>query len=176
VHSEHEMEELVAIAKIVRTRGLRGEVIADVLTDFPERFDGLEDVTGLFASGERADLKIENFWFQKDRVILKFAGYDSVESAETLRNTEICVADSDAVELDKDEYFDWELEGCAVETIEGEKVGIVEHLLRTGGTEVLVVQGDDKEYLIPFAETICVDVDIENKLIRIDPPEGLLEF
>lgn len=170
------MEELVAIAKIVRTRGLRGEVIADVLTDFPERFDGLEDVTGLLPSGERSDLKIENFWFQKDRVVLKFAGYDSVESAETLRNTEICVADSKAVQLDEGEYFDWELEGLAVETIEGENVGIVQHLLRTGGTEVLVVQGDEKEYLIPFAETICVDVDTENKLIRIDPPEGLLEF
>lgn len=176
MHSEHKMEELVAVAKIVRTRGLRGEVIADVLTDFPERFDELEDVTGLLPSGERAKLKIENFWFQKDRIVLKFAGYDSVESAETLRNTEICVADSDVVELGEGEYFEWELAGCAVETIEGEKVGIVEHLLRTGGTEVLVIRGDDKEYLIPFAETICVDVDIENKLIRIDPPEGLLEF
>lgn len=170
------MEELVAIAKIVRTRGLRGEVIADVLTDFPERFDGLEVVTGLFPSGKRSGLKIENFWFQKDRVVLKFAGYDSVESAETLRNMEICIADSEAVELDEGEYFDWELEGSAVETIEGENVGIVQHLLRTGGTEVLVVQGDNKEFLIPFAETICVEVDIESKLIRIDPPEGLLEF
>lgn len=176
MRSEHKMEELVAIAMIVRTRGLRGEVIADVLTDFPERFDGLEDVTGLLPNGERSDLKIENFWFQKDRVVLKFVEYDSVESAETLRNVEICVPDSEAVQLDEGEYFDWELEGSAVETIEGENVGIVQHLLRTGGTEVLVVQGDEKEYLIPFAETICVDVDTENKLIRIDPPEGLLEF
>ncbi len=170
------MEELIAIAKIVRTRGLRGEVIADVLTDFPERFDGLEDVTGLSPDGERVELKIENFWFQKGRVILKFAGFDSVESAEKLRNTEICVSDADAVELNEGEYFDWELKDCGVETLEGEAVGKVDHVLRTGGTEVLVVQGDEKEYLIPFAETICVEVDVENKLIRIDPPEGLLEF
>lgn len=170
------MEELVAIAKIVKTRGLRGEVIAEVLTDFPERFDGLEDVTGVFPAGERAGLKIENFWFQKDRVVLKFEGYDSVESAEALRNTEICVADSEAVELDAGEFFDWELEGCSVETIEGEKIGTVRELMRTGGTEILVVDGNGREFLVPFAEAICVEVDVEGKMIRIDPPEGLLEF
>ncbi len=48
--------------------------------------------------------------------------------------------------------------------------------MRTGGTEMLVVDGRSKEYLIPFANAICVEVDIENKLIRVDPPEGLLEF
>jgi ribosomal 30S subunit maturation factor RimM len=48
--------------------------------------------------------------------------------------------------------------------------------MRTGGTELLEIAGETKEYLIPFAEAICMDVDIENKLIRIDPPEGLLEF
>ena len=48
--------------------------------------------------------------------------------------------------------------------------------MRTGGTELLIVEGETKEYLIPFAEAICVEVDIENELIRIDPPEGLLEF
>lgn len=176
MHSEHKMEELVAIAKIIKTRGLRGEVIAEVLTDFPGRFDDLEDVTGLFPSGKRRDLKIENFWFQKDRVVLKFEGYDSVESAETLRNTEICVADSEAVELGEGEFFDWELEGCSVETIDGEKIGIVRELMRTGGTEILVVDGSGREFLIPFAEAICVDVDVEGKMIRIDPPEGLLEF
>lgn len=170
------MQELVAIAKIVKTRGLRGEVVADVLTDFPERFDDLEDVIGLAPNGERRELKIENFWFQKNRVILKFAGFDSVNDAESLRETEICVDESDAVELKDDEFFDWQLAGCRLETQEGETVGEVREVMRTGGTEILVVAGSGKEYLIPFAESICTEVDIEKKLIRIDPPEGLLEF
>jgi len=55
-------------------------------------------------------------------------------------------------------------------------IGEVRELMRTGGTELLVVAGETKEYLIPFANAICVEVDIENKLIRVDPPEGLLEF
>lgn len=170
------MEELVAVANIVRTRGLKGEVVADILTDFPERFDSLTDVVGVRESGERIELKIEKFWFQNERVIFKIAGYDSIEKAETLRNVEICVPEDEAVELDDDEFFDWELAGCKVETIDGITIGVVRELMRTGGTELLVVEGEAKEFLIPFAEAICVEVNIENKLIRIDPPEGLLEF
>lgn len=169
------MEELISIAKIARTRGLKGEVVADVLTDFPERFEELETVIAVRENGEREGLKIEKFWFQNDRVVLKFAGIDSIEKAETLRNSEICVPESEAVELESDEYFDWQLAGCKVETVDGESVGTVREVMRTGGTELLVVEGV-KEFLIPFANAICVEVDIENRLIKIDPPEGLLEF
>ncbi|MEQ1604348.1 MAG: ribosome maturation factor RimM [Pyrinomonadaceae bacterium] len=168
--------DLVAIANIVRTRGLKGEVVADMLTDFPERFESLVDVIGVRESSERLELKIEKFWFQNGRVILKFVGFDTIERSETLRNVEICVPESDAVELGEGEFFDWELAGCRVETIDGTQIGEVRELMRTGGTELLVVAGELKEYLIPFAEAICIEVDVENKLIKIDPPEGLLEF
>src|SRR5215207_4010274 len=153
--------ELVAVAKIVRSRGLRGELVADVLTDFPERFEGLETVTALLPDGESRLLKIENFWFQKGRVIFKFAGFDSIEQSETLRNAEICIPESETIELEEDEFFDWELEDCEVETVEGEKIGRVKELMRTGGTELLVVEGAEKEYLIPFAVSVCTEVDVE---------------
>ncbi len=168
--------DFVAIAKVAKTRGLRGEVVAELLTDFPERFEGLVDVTGILPNGERVELKIERYFFQNGRIVLKFAGYDTIEQGEELRGVEISVPESEAVELETDEFFDWQLEGCRVETIGGETIGTVRELLRTGGTEVLIVAGTDKDYMIPFAERICVDVDVESKLIRIDPPEGLLEF
>ncbi len=167
---------LVAVAKIVRPRGLKGEVVAEILTDFPERFETLETVTAVRPGDERSELTIEKFWFQNDRVILKFAGYESVESGETLRGTEICVPESDAVSLDEGEYFDWELIGCRVETVHGDDIGRVRELMRTGGTELLVIDSETKEYLIPFAESICVEVDIKNNLIKVDPPDGLLDF
>ena len=170
------MEDLVAIAKIKKPRGLRGEVVAELLTDFPNRFDGLETVTGVTEDGTRSDLKIEEFWFQNERIVLRFAGYDSVEAAETLRDVEICVLESEATELAEGEYFDWQLEGCEVETVGGESIGRVRGVMRTGGTEILVVENAGKEYLIPFANEICTEVDIEGKKIRVDPPEGLLEF
>lgn len=170
------MEELVAIARIVKPRGLRGELVGELLTDFPERFEALETVVGLFPDGTRRDLKIEDAWFQKDRIVLRFAGIDSIDEAEKLRGTEICVPEADAVELDEDEFFDWQLEGCEVRTVEDERIGTVREVMRTGGTENLVVGDGEREFLIPFAGSICTEVDVEKKLIRVDLPEGLLEF
>lgn len=170
------MDELVAVAKITKTRGLRGEVVCDILTDFPERFDDLRDVIAMMPDGKRRELKIEHHFFQNGRVILRFAGFDSIELGETLRGAEICVPETDAIELEEDEFFDWQLAGCLVETIDGTPIGEVTEMMRTGGTELLVVRGEAKDYLIPFAEAICVEVDVENKLIRVDPPDGLLEF
>ena len=170
------MSELVAIARVARPQGLRGEMVADLLTMFPERFEGLKDVAGLMPDGEQVELKIERARFQKGRVILKFAGFDTIEAAEKLRNAEICVAEDEAVELEAGEFFDWELEGCLVKTVEGKEIGSVRELMRTGGTEILVIAGGGKELLVPFAETICPEVDVENKLIVIDPPAGLLEL
>jgi 16S rRNA processing protein RimM len=169
-------EDLIAIAKLAKPRGLRGEIVGDVLTDFPERFDGLKQVLAVAPNGETSELEIERFWFQKNRIVFKFTGYDSIEAVEELRNYEICVAEAEAVELETDEFFDWDLENCAVETVEGVKLGTVKEVMRTGGTEVLVVTGETKEYLIPFAETICTEIDVENKLIKVDAPEGLLDF
>ncbi len=168
------MSDLVAIARVAKPRGLKGEVVADVLTDFPERFEVLEKVTAVLEHDERRELKIEDHWFQNERIVLKFAGVDSIDAAETIRNAEICVAESEAVELDSGEFYDWQLEGCEVVTVDGEKIGTVREVMRTGGTENLVVDGE-REYLIPFAETICVEVEIGKRRIVVDPPEGLLE-
>ncbi|MBX3289248.1 MAG: ribosome maturation factor RimM [Acidobacteria bacterium] len=170
------MTDLVAIAKIARPRGIRGEVIADLLTDFPERFEGLKAVTAVLPDGERRELEIDGLRFQNGRILLKLAGIDSVEAAESLRDAEICIDESDAVELEDGEFYDWQLEGCVVETAEGKSLGKVREVMRTGGTDILVVTGGEKEYLIPFAEAICTTVDIDDKLIVVDPPEGLLEF
>lgn len=167
---------LVVIAHTVKTRGLKGELVAELMTDFPQRFNGLEDVIAKMPDGTLRKLKIESFFFQKGRIVLKFAGVDSVETGAELKNADICVTAAESVRLESDEFFDWQLVGCMVETIRGEPVGLVREVMRTGGTEILVVDGTDKEYLIPFARAICVEVDIENEMIRVDPPEGLLEF
>ena len=169
------MTDLIVIARIARPRGIRGELVAEVLTDFPERFDGLRAATAVLPNGGRRELKIENAWFQNERIVLKFEGIDSIEAGEDLRDAEICVPESDAVALDEGEFFDWQLEGCVAVTVDGERLGTIKGLMRTGGTEVLVIEGE-REYLVPFAESICTEVDIENKRIVIDPPEGLLEF
>lgn len=169
-------EELIAVARVVRVRGVRGEVAAHLLTDFPERFDGLEELVAIDAAGARRTLAIEKSWLHGGRVILKFAGYDSPEAAQVLVGRELAVPETDAVELDEDEYYDWQLIDCRVETIDKREVGRVAEVLHTGAAPVLVVREGKRENLIPLAESICVEIDTAAKLIRVDPPEGLIEF
>ena len=169
-------EELIAVARVVKVRGVRGEVAAHLLTDFPERFDGLEELYAIDAAGTRETLAIENSWLHGGRVILKFAGYDSPEEAQVLVGRELAVPQADAVELGEGEFYDWQLIDCRVETIDKKDVGSVAEVLHTGAAPVLVVRDGTREHLIPLAESICVEIDTETKLIRVDPPEGLLEM
>jgi 16S rRNA processing protein RimM len=169
-------EELIAVARIVKTRGVRGEVAAHLLTDFPERFDGLEELIAVDAAGKRETLAIEKSWLHGGCVILKFAGYESPEAAQVLVGRELAVPEQDAVELEDDEFYDWQLIDCRVETIDKRELGRVTEVLHTGAAPVLVVKDGAREHLLPLAESICVEVDLEAKFIRVDPPEGLLEF
>ena len=72
----------IAIARIARTRGNRGEVLADLYTDFPDRFDALEEVWLEFADGRLQHMSLEDTWEHKGRIVLKFLGVDSISSAE----------------------------------------------------------------------------------------------
>ena len=75
-------DDLIVVARIARTRGLRGEVVADLLTDFPGRFEALERVIAIAPDGSRRSLQIEEHWFQARRIIFKFAGYDSIDDGQ----------------------------------------------------------------------------------------------
>ncbi|MCA1634798.1 MAG: ribosome maturation factor RimM [Acidobacteria bacterium] len=171
--------ELIAVARTVKVRGLKGEVVADLLTDFPERFEGLEDLIAVAPAGSRRLLALERHWFQNGRVIFKFKGYDTPETARSLVGLELAVPESEAVELEEGEFYDWQLEGCRAETVGGVPLGTVREVLHTGGESPVLIIGDDKtgrEHLVPFVESICVEVDVEGGLIRVDAPEGLIEL
>lgn len=176
IEMEAGSSELVIIARAVRPRGLKGEIVAELLTDFPDRFEDVEELVLVSPQGERTTKRLEDYWFQNDRVILKLAGYDDVEAAKELAGFEFAVPESERVPLPADHYYDWELEGCTV-MVGAESIGTVKSVLKTGGTEILVVAGESgKERLIPFAESIVLKVDAEQKTIVVDPPEGLLDL
>ena len=169
-------DDLVVIARAVRTHGLKGQVVAELLTDFPERFEDIDQLVLVAPSGQRRLIQLEDYWFQKDRVVLKFAGYDDVERAKELVGYDFAVHESERVPLAEDEFYDWELEGCTVKV--GEKdIGKVRSVMRTGGAVILVVTDNSgKEHLIPLAASIVVEVDKVAKAIVVDPPEGLLDL
>lgn len=169
--------ELVAVASVAKPRGLRGEVAADLLTDFPGRFERLSELIAIFPGGARRRLRLEGQWPHGDRVVLKFEGFDTPEEAAALAGCELAVPEAEAVELEEGAYYDWQLEGCRVETVEGRQLGTVFEVLHTGGeAPVLVIRDEqNREHLVPLAESICVGIDVGRKLIRVDAPEGLLE-
>ena len=82
------------------------------------------------------------------------------------------------VQLPEGQFYDWELDDCAVETTSGQRVGRVREVMRVeGGVEMLVVEGDKRrEHLIPMVQSIVIDIDTAQKRILIDPPPGLLEL
>jgi len=175
--SEETRDDLIIVARAVRTRGLKGELLADVLTDFPERFERVSQLTGVSASGERKHFELENHWFQNDRMVLKFAGYDSIESATGLVGYEFGLPLTERVELAEDEFYDWELEGCLVENSLGLTIGKVREVMRTGGVELLVVENEERgEIFVPMVASIVTEIDVSGKKILIDPPEGLLDL
>ena len=170
-------DDLIVVARVARTRGLRGEVVADLYTDFPGRFEDLANVIAIAPDGSRRSLQIEEHWFHGNRIVFKFAGYDSIDEAKELPGLQLAIPSSERIELPEDTFYEWELAGCSVEALDGKVIGQVREVMRTGGVEILVVAGDEgREFLIPMAHDICVEIDVEQKIVRIDPPEGLLEL
>ncbi len=170
-------EEMITVARIARPQGIRGEVIADLLTDFPERFARLTEVRVVWPNGKVADLGLERARPHLGRIILKLKGYDSRNEAESLRAVRVIVARGQLVQLPADNYYDFDLVDCVVSTAAGLAVGKVTGVHNFGAAPLLVVRGDDeKERLIPLASSICTEVDVAHKRIVIEPPDGLLDL
>ncbi len=166
-----------AIARIVRPRGIRGEVLAEIHTDFPARFHQLENVWLSFADQRRRLFALKECWEHKGRIVLKLGGVDSIPAAQELIGAWVEIEAEDAVHLPEGTYFDHELSGCTVVTVEGQVIGTVREVLRIPGNNQLVVDGGPAgEILIPAHEGICKSVSVPEKRIVIEPPEGLLDL
>ena len=167
----------IVIARVVKARGIRGEVSCVVETDFPERFSSLKEARLWMPDGTRRILKVEDQWFHQDRVILKFEGHDTMTAARSLVGGRVVISEHDLKPLIEGEFFEYQLIGSDAVSSDGQDLGQVTGLLRTGGTDVLVLRsGDGRERLIPFADEICISVDVNAKLITVDLPDGLLQL
>ena len=172
----------MAVARIAKPQGRRGEVAAEVLTDFPERFEKRGPVY-LGDPGQAPEaVELEDAWPHKGRMILKFSGVDSIDDAERLRGKLVLIPMEEKATLPSGSYYVWELVGCRVLRTSGgadEEIGIVTEVGRTGGADLLHVAAAGnrgRELLIPLAQAICTRIDTKAKAIWIDPPDDLLEL
>jgi len=171
-------EGFVAIARIVRPHGRKGEVAAEILTDFPARFAGLRQIFLENPGSLPTPTRLESTWLHKGRIILKFSGVESISQAAQLRGALVLIPRRERVKLTANAYYLWELIGCHVVAQyggESEELGTVTDVELTPGTHLLHVETAQGEVLIPLAEAICKRIDVTRKIINIDPPQGLLE-
>ena len=180
-----EEAEFVTIARVAKTQGRHGEVAATLLTDFPELFETRRKLFALggaastkqsgAAEPSRRKLELDEHWFHKGMVVLKFAGVDSISDAETLVGCEIQVPRSERAALGSDEFYVSDLIGCTV-TDSGREIGRIKDVqFGSGEAPLLVIEGE-KEYLVPFAAAYIEKIALEQKRLEMKLPEGLLEL
>lgn len=176
--SKPSWEKLVIIGEVARTHGRWGEVIINPMTDVLERFQELEQVYIEDEAGQVISLQIEQVRFQKGRPVLKFQGVSSIGEAEGLAGKELGIPESELIELPDGSWFHFQLIGCRVSDRRWGELGVVEEIMETGGTDVLVVRdpSSKEEQLIPFCKEICRDIDTDKGQIEIDAPEGLVKL
>jgi 16S rRNA processing protein RimM len=179
------MNEFLAVARVVRPHGRKGEVLAEILTDFPERFQKSRAVFLEKSAFRPEPALVEKASIHKGRFILKFAGIDSIEQASSLRGLHVLIPGEQRAPLPPHRYYLWELQGCRVVRqrsggLAPVEIGIVTEVeTGTRGVDLLHVAllgARQKEALIPLVQSICKTIDVEAKFITIDPPEDLLEL
>ncbi len=156
----------LVIARVVSPQGNRGEVKAEVVTDFPERF---ETTSAVFVGPEHRRYELERFRLIDGAVVLKLRGVDSIDQAEHLRGQLVEVPEEEAVSLPPDHYFWHQILGLRVVTPQGEFLGTVDEILRTGSNDVYVVHGPRGELLIPAIRQVVKSVDLARGTLTVEP-------
>jgi 16S rRNA processing protein RimM len=182
---DHE-EQWVVVARLVRPQGRHGELLADILTDFPERFAERRNLTLLPANDTKVPIQqvtLESHWLHKGRVVLKFAGVDTISDADLLRGREVAVPRDQRTALDDDSVYISDLIGCQVFDVNNQEMKAIGEIADVDreitSTPLLVLRpagsaNASEELLIPFVKAYLRRVDLENKRIEMSLPEGLL--
>ena len=172
--------EFVAVARIVRPQGRRGEVLADILTDFPEKFSQRTQLwLGIDGASALREYALEEHWFHKGRVVFKFSGIDSISDAEELNGKLVQIPVESRGLLDPGSFYVSDLVGSKVTDLasDGRVIGVIADVKQTtGAAPLLVVKDDNNEYEIPFAQEYVVRFDAETKRLEMNLPQGMLKI
>jgi 16S rRNA processing protein RimM len=190
-------DEWVWLARVKRTQGRKGEVFADLLTDFPEKFAQRRQLwllreavsapknpaadDDLSVPPPPREVELAHHWLHKGGVVLHFMGVDSISEAETLAGMIVAIRLEERAALADDEMYIGDLIGCVlvdVAGVEAVTVGEIEDVDRSAGpVAILVVRGSaTDEILIPFAKDFLRRVDLDAKRVEMALPEGLVDL
>ena len=184
-------ENWVWLARIRRSQGRKGEVFADILTDFPEKFAERKRlwliadpdsprVRSSAAGPLPREVELTAHWLHKGGVVLHFAQSGSISDAETLAGLIVAIPLEQRAPLAEDEVYIGDLIGCALVDVAGAEpvtIGEIADVDRTAGVVALLVvnpPGSKEEILVPFAKSYLRRIDVEAKRIEMALPEGLV--
>jgi 16S rRNA processing protein RimM len=166
---------LLVVASVGRTHGLDGEVLADAVTDFPERLRAGLRVVWRSGTSERS-LTIRLVRPHGRRIRLSFEGVETLDAARSLAGGDLCVPEAEAVPAPEGFYYEHEVAGFRCVDAAGRDLGTVTALEKTAGGPMLTVAARGRETLVPWTRPIVVDVDRNARRIVLDPPEGLFDL
>ena len=167
---------MALVGRIARAHGIRGQVIVNAETDFPE--ERFQPGAELFIErgGTVEAIRLSTVRFHRDRPVIGIEGVATMTDAQALAGRELRVPAEQLAVLPAGVFYRHDLVGCRVETRSGATVGIVQDVEGTPGRSRLVVDGAPGEILVPLVPEICTSVDLAERRIVIEPPEGLLEI
>ena len=169
------MDNYLRVGVIASTHGIAGEVKVFPTTDDNNRFKKLKQVF-LDTGKEYLELEVERVRFFKQMVIVKFKGINNINDIEKYKGKDLLVTRENAVPLEEDEYFIYDIMGAQVVDEEGKEIGTLVEVLATGSNDVYVVKTPQgKEILMPVIDECILDIDFDNKVVTAHIMPGLLD-
>jgi len=197
MHLMDPLPSWVVLARILRPQGRKGEVLADLFTDFPERFAQHPQVwlappgyAGAQGPGVAQEAAVATHWLplgkNAGRIVLHFAGVDSIEQAEKLAGKEVLVPLAERLPLDAGDVYVSDLVGCTVYDRD-RSLGVVEDVqfpttpdgsrrLEDAAPLLAIASPEGDEILVPFAKAYLVELDVSAKTLKMTLPDGLAEL
>ncbi len=170
-------EDRVVVAEILRSRGNKGEVLARSQTDVPGRLENLKTAQVRLSDGTDVPVELQAAWPYREDWVLKFVGIGTISDAERFSGADLWIPREERGSLPEGEYFQSDLIGVSVVHRQtGDLVGVVTGLEHYGASPLLQVDVKDRTVLVPFVDAICPEVDLVNRIIRVELPEGLLDL
>jgi 16S rRNA processing protein RimM len=168
--------DFITLARVIKTQGRHGEIAAEIHSDIPERFAAGMKLSALGKDEARRELEIEDLWPHKGLLVLKFAGIDSMNDAETLIGAELQVPREQRAKLEQGWTYVSDLIGCIVFD-QGREIGrIADVQFGAGEAPLLIVERKGKKFDVPFAKAYLEAVDAARREVRMRLPEGMLEI
>jgi len=162
------------VGKIVNTHGIKGEVKIYPLTDYLDRFDHLKIA---YIGDSKIEVNVQVARYHKGMVILKFSEFNDINEVLNLKEQYLYVNDEDRIKLPENHFFIFDIIGCMVKDVSDNIIGQITDVIQGSSNDVYIIKDKEKqkEYLVPAVKQFVKIVDIESKIVIIDPIEGMIE-